>query len=796
MKAFEIFVVTVFAISLAGMVQADSEIINQDYQISGDYVMGRSHTTTFEYEVDIEYKPVDTSIVIDESGSMSGQLGDVKSAAKDYVESTRTSDGDENAVVSYAGGATTRQSLTTNKQDAKDAIDSISDGGGTDLPAGVSEGHDSLNSGSNPQQVMIVLADGDGGDPGTEADAARADGIKVHGILYGSGASTSEFESLTNSQCSTSSSENNDGDNCWYAEPGTIDTVYSAIREETSSEREVDLHLKLPSHAESFSYNPDNVEDDGTKEYIFENRNADSGTYTFDIPWNPKNHGSNIPMKLGESYVEFTEDGDTTNYFFDQTENSQVDYVDLNVVDKHAVRDVSEGEIDVSVTVKNEGNAESKPNLDFQIYDGSGNTQEEQLPALSPGETHTYSYTWDENHPVYDDPDMIRAWADVDGRWQSRYDAGEELEPNEEDSNREDTNNDKKMGYPIDPGSPTFQPNDVQYRYGYDLVQEVPHNHPESSSMYGYYDLWVGYNGFDPEDEEPELRHDNRSFSSFSSPIETQGEEIDRAETYWNFTNRVNDSYGSMSVFNYSVFVDNPPPVITGHNPDNQGFTSNYPVEVFAEARDRNDEEFTVYLFNETGDHHLLKKKVATDLENVEYDWEVPEAHAEYDLNITVEDRWDNTTEMVEFQKIIGQGFAMEGGFNYDYTSAILSDSSSENVVFRAKNTRPFARDINLTLSGVNAYFDDGSNYTYETFEAEEEKEFLLIVDPDENNTGQRYLNVTLDYPDIVYNRTESLPVYVRDVPAVSGAKEIPGIGSLQLLMLVLSAVYLYSARL
>jgi hypothetical protein len=806
MKIFEIFVVTIFALSLAGVVQADSEIINQDYQISGDYVMGRSHTTTFEYELAVEYKPVDTSIVIDESGSMSGEMSDVKSAARGYVDSTRTSDGDENAVVSFASGASTRQSLTSSKSAAKSAINGISSGGGTDLPAGVSEGHDSLNSGSNPNQVMIVLADGGGGNPGSQADSARSDGINVHGIMYGSGASTSEFESLTNSQCSTSSSENNDGDNCWYAEPGTIDSVYSAIREETDSEREVDLHLKLPSHAESFSYNPDNVEGDGTKEYVFENRNTDSGVYTFDLPWNPKSHGSNLPMKLGESYVEFTEDGSTTNYFFDQAENSQVDYVDLNIVDKHAVRDVAEGEIDVSVTVKNEGNTESKPNLGFQIYDGSGNTQNEQLPALSPGETHTYSYTWDGSHPVYADSDMIRAWADTSGRWTSREDAGEELEPNEEGNSRENTNNDKKMGYPIDPNvqNPDFIDYNyprVDTRFGEDLVEEINHNHPESTALYGYYDLWVGYNGFNPEDGNPELRHDNQSYSSTGFPIQTQAEEVDRARTYWNFTNRVNDTYGSMSVFNHSVFVKNPIPEVVNHQPQNDGFESDYPVPVSARAADDNDEEITFYLFNRS-DNTLLKKETFSGLEaedesaETTYQWEVPEAHSEYTLGLVVEDRWDNYTEDIEFMKIIGQGFAMEGGFNYDYTSVILSDSSTRNVLFTAKNTRPFERDINITLSGVNAQFSDGSNYTFTTFDAEEEKEFLLTVNPDENNTGQRYLNVTLDYPDIRYNKTESLPVFVRDMPTVGESKEVPGIGSIQLLMLALLAAYLYSVRL
>lgn len=799
MKNLKIFLIVLLLFSMISAVSADSEITNQDVEISGDYVMGRQHVSTFEYELQVEYKPVDTAIAIDESGSMGGQLGNVQEAAKDYVDNTRTSDGDENAIISYESSANTRQSLTTNKQDAKDAIDEMSADGGTDLPGGVSEAHDALESGTNPSQVMIVLADGNGGSPESEARAARQDGIDIHGILYGQSAPTADFEDMTNSDCSTSSSENNDGDNCWYAESGTIDQVYTDIREETDSERRVDLHLKLPPHAKSFDENPDNIEDDGTREYIFENRPTESGTYSFDLPWNPTSSGSALEMKTGDSYVEFTEDGSTSTPSFGPMEENQVDYVDLNVIDSHAVRDVSEGKIDVSVTVKNEGTVESKPDLGFEIRDESGNRIEETMPALSSGETQTYTYTLEEGHRVYDDSEMIRAEADTDGRWEAARGAGEELEPNED-------NNIKKMGYPIDPDVQNPTVIDYNYprtdtRFGENLIEEIEHQHPDIPELYGYYDLWVGANKFEPEDGEPELVHDNRSYGSAGAPIQTQGIEVDRARTYWNFTNRVNDTYGSMSVFNHSVYVKNPIPEVLDHRPRNDGFESEYPVPVNILAADDNDENLTFYLFNRSNDM-LLDKEKFTGLEQEDdsaektYDWEVPEAHSEYTLGLKVEDRWTNYSENIRFMKIIGRGFALEGGFDHKYSSVILSGSSSQSVLFTAKNTRPFERDINVTLSGVNARFDDGSNYTYETFGPEEEKDFLLIVNPDEEKTGLRYLNVTLDYPAIRYNKTESLPVFVRETSQVAESREVPGIGMIQLIMLVLSAVYLYSVRL
>lgn len=775
MESVKSYLLAIFLILVISVSGADS-IENQDYTLSGDSVMGREHVTEFYYEVQVDYQPVDTSLVIDESGSMDGQLSDAKKAAKNYIDDTRTSDGDENAVVEFESSASTIQPLTSNKQDAKDAIDSITAGGGTDLPAGVDEGHDSLKDGTNDQQVMIVLADGGGGDPGTEADQARNDGIKIHGIMYGSGASTSEFESLTNSDCVTDSSENDDGDNCWYAETGTINSVYDAIRKETQSETSGDLHAIMPSHTHSFDRDPDNILASGEKEYIFNNIDVSDGSHTIDFPWHPTEQGTGLPMKTGNSYIAFTEDGSTTDYYFDQTESRDISYVDFNITDSYVIR--KEGNIEVSVTVKNEGNTASRE-TSFNIYDESGNSIDETLPQLSPGETETYSYNLDKSHPVYDDAEMIRAKADVSGVWGSD---GKELEPDEE-------NNVRKMGYPAFPAN--INPDNAQY--GDDLVEEVDLDHPEYSALYGYYDLWVGYNGYEPSDGQPELRHDNRSYDSTGSFTYTQSEEVDRAETYWNFTNRVNDTYGSMSIFNYSLYVDNPPPVITDHNPENEGFTSEYPVPASAEAKDANDAQFTIYLFNHTDDY-LLTKQTVSDFEEVSHDWRVPEAHSDYQMRITVEDRWDNTTEIVDFMKIIGQGFAMESDFDHSYSSVILSSSSSRNVLYEVENTRSFEREINLTLSGVEASFGDGKSYKTVILGADESREFLLTVRPQE--IGFRYLNVTMSHTAINYNDTESMPVYVRDKTGVSSSKEVPGLGTLQLLFIVLVSFCLYSARL
>jgi hypothetical protein len=770
-----------------------AQITSTEYELTGENVMGREMTTTFNYTV-AQQDPVQVSFVIDDTASMGGEIDDIKNNIKSFFEDLGSDA--EGSIVTFKDSAQKDQSFTTNEQTLESAVDSISaDGGGDceeDASGGLSLSKDNLNWKSERTKVVILVLGSGFHDPDrirNLADEFANKGYQVYTVTDGLSCNSDSDADAVHEYLPDQTGGRN------YRFGTDWSQIFNDINEDTSEGRSADLHAIMPSHTHSFNKDPDSIRDDGRREYIFNDINVKGGTHSIKFNWFPTNYGSNLEMKTGESYIDFTEDGDTTEYNFDQTENSEVEYVDFNVYDSHAVRDVSQGEIDLEVKVRNDGNTESRE-TDFRIYDESGNSIDETLPPLSAGETHTYSYTLEEDHRVYDDSEMIKAKADVTGRW---GDDGKELEPDEE-------NNIKKLGYPIDPNVQNPTVIDYNYprtdtRFGEDLIEEIQHQHPDTPELYGHYDLWVGANEFEPENGQPELRHDNRSYGSTGVPIETQPEEVDRAETYWNFTNRVNDTYGSMSVFNHSVYIKNPIPEVIEHRPDNQGFETEYPVPVNVIATDDNDQEVTFYLFNRSDDTLLQKETIVgigaeDDSAQTTYDWEVPEAHSEYTLGLVVEDRWDNYTEDIEYMKIIGQGFALEGGFDHDYTSVILSGSSSRNVLFTAKNTRPFERDINLTLSGVNARFNDGSNYTYTTFGPEEEKEFLLTVNPYEENTGQRYLNVTMDYPDIRYNKTESMPVFVRDIPAVGNSKEVPGIGNLQLFMLVLSAVYLYSVRL
>jgi len=187
----------------------------------------------YDEDCDNVYEPTGTgqqnelevALVSDTSGSMSGEIGDLQFAAKNFVDNL--SSPDEAAAISFASSASLDQELTTNYQAVKDAIDNYSAGGGTNMTAGIDEGADELLNGTNAtagaSKVMIVLSDGVPNNSGPATDAATAAkdaGIRIFTIALGAGAASSFLEN----NIATSP------DDAFVApDPADLDTVYAEI---------------------------------------------------------------------------------------------------------------------------------------------------------------------------------------------------------------------------------------------------------------------------------------------------------------------------------------------------------------------------------------------------------------------------------------------------------------------------------------------------------------------------------------------------------------------------------------
>jgi hypothetical protein len=187
----------------------------------------------YDEDCDNVYEPTGTgqqnelevALVSDVSGSMSQEIGDLQTAAKDFVDNL--SSPDEAAAVSFSSGASLDQALTTDYQAVKDAIDDYTASGSTNMTAGIDTAEAELLGGANAtagaSKVMIVLSDGSPNSSSSAAAAAadaRNAGIRIFTIALGAGAATGFLETQIASS----------PDDAFVApDPADLDTVYAEI---------------------------------------------------------------------------------------------------------------------------------------------------------------------------------------------------------------------------------------------------------------------------------------------------------------------------------------------------------------------------------------------------------------------------------------------------------------------------------------------------------------------------------------------------------------------------------------
>ncbi len=752
---------------------------NLGYSISGEEVMGRQLTTDFNWDITVTYQPIDTALVIDTSGSMGGgALSNAQSGAKNYVDNTNTGKGDENAVVSFSSGANTVQSLTSSKSQAKNAIDSLSAGGGTDHSSAVSEGHDALTSGSNPGQVMIVLGDGCGGSASTQADQARQNGIEIHAIMYGSGACTGDFESmLTGESCTTSSSENDDGDRCWYAQSGTVDKVYSSIREAVKPERSAELHLVMPENSKSFTYGPDSILSSGQKKFVFD-IDVKEGSNTFEFPWHYTSEGQNKLLKTGNSYLRLTENSDTNTYSFSAEDRREMTYVDFGIVDRSvSYNENDQGDVKVSVTVENKGNEPSKQRV-FRIEDASGNKVDRDLPSLDPGEQKTYSFEFSTGHRLFSDNEPVFAHVDPEGEWDSTsYGQGKTLEPNE-------ANNREELGYPPRLVS-SFNPSELEHPdWNREFVTSFDIQHYSISGVDGSFKLEEGL-----EVEKNGASLEEQSLAGNRKKFLTGDLVPDEAERWYNFTFTVQGPNGARSVYTKNYYVENPPPVITDPEPDDDGYAFRYPVELSAMVEDRNNDSVDVRFYNDNTGYLIGEKLFVADEARIGEDWRVRDL-GQMRWRIEVYDGVDTSIETYSFQKVIGSSFRVRPRIEYDYGSLVTSHKNAKVLPFTVTNLVDFnePRELAVNLSGVEARFQSNGkeDISFQLGPAESKRMLIEVTpQPPSGSSEDRYLNLTTRNTNFGTKTVRKLPVLVRESNAKSISKEVPGIGFIQIIFIL-----------
>lgn len=150
-------------------------------------------------------QPLDLMLVIDRSGSMSGQpFTDAKFAAKAFVDFMDLGI-DRVGLASFETSAALNHVLSHDGVSVKAAIDALVTAGTTAIGEGVAVAHAQLMVNPVPgvTPVIVLLSDGQnnaGRDPLTAANAAKADGIKIVTIGLGSGADVALLRAMASTE--------------------------------------------------------------------------------------------------------------------------------------------------------------------------------------------------------------------------------------------------------------------------------------------------------------------------------------------------------------------------------------------------------------------------------------------------------------------------------------------------------------------------------------------------------------------------------------------------------------------
>ena len=143
---------------------------------------------------------MDLVFVLDSSGSMSGEMDDLKEASKNLVDSLPETSGVRMAVVDFDDNPTLEQGFTSNHASVKSAIDGLVAGGGTDIGEAVNYSNNLLmnNGNSGSAWVEILFNDGSGSyDSQFTTDAADA-GIVIHTMGLGIGVDPEVLINISN----------------------------------------------------------------------------------------------------------------------------------------------------------------------------------------------------------------------------------------------------------------------------------------------------------------------------------------------------------------------------------------------------------------------------------------------------------------------------------------------------------------------------------------------------------------------------------------------------------------------
>lgn len=326
----------------------------------------------------------------------------------------------------------------------------------------------------------------------------------------------------------------------------------------------------------------------------------------------------------------------------------------------------------------------------------------------------------------------------------------------------------------------------------------TPDNPSDGSTVYGD-TVKLEVTVDDPDGDEMDVEFlNNISNSSYSERTDKNvdsgrkafiDKELERGKTYKWWVN-VSDDWNSTKSGHWTFYV-NRLARLQDYEPEDDSLVRGDNVKLNVSPSDQDDDQFYAYFFKR--DQFLGKDSGVTGEKLSSDQWEGLRLGRSYEWSVNLSDGHENKTfGTFEFLRTSTSSYRLKIEVDKKYSSLITSTESKKITRLHVKNRLSTEKSINLYLEGMNAYFQENnkSRLAY-TLKPSEERDFIIVIDP--TSVGDQELNIITEEIGIGLNTTKKVPVLVREIPAVSESREVPGIELFQLIILLLSAVFLYA---
>lgn len=248
------------------------------------------------------------------------------------------------------------------------------------------------------------------------------------------------------------------------------------------------------------------------------------------------------------------------------------------------------------------------------------------------------------------------------------------------------------------------------------------------------------------------------------------------------------DNVGNHSLNNT---VPNNPPEIFGVRPEDDSRTSGGEIDLQANFIDRDGDEMEVVFYSSQASPEIICEETLME-GTVECTWTDIESMQDYQWNINVSDSYQNVSQAFDFRNIVASEVKAVTGFDHRYSSLILTVGTAQTVMYTVENNHDSVKHLTSTVEGPNAEFVlEGSDQVSYTLPPDETERLEIRVSP--NSAGSDTLKITTENDDYDIVNEDSMGVFTRN--QASTVPDVPGLGLLQLLVLLLVSTVYYSVR-